>query len=279
VASTPVVPPSEITVARPRPKVEVQLAEPTPAGVQQTAAAKTGSRVLIFAAVAVVVLLVVGVAGFIVVKKLTATGGSVANNAPANNGSPTTPPVTTKEVAQYWLELLPESIIGDSVRVSGTAPLESEQSFKFHFVFPESGYLYIVGPGEQNKPTAFLTAKPASLSGLTSNQVDKGRDFSFPEGLEHWLKLDKKAGAEDYTVIFSPTALTTPGFFKEAATGRPLTETEQGELNAFLAKQVGNEPALEANNKNATQPYMAVKATRAESATNPVIFRIRIQHK
>ena len=28
--------------------------------------------------------------------------------------------------------------------------------------------------------------------------------------LEHWLKLDKKAGTEDYTIIFSPTPLNEP---------------------------------------------------------------------
>jgi hypothetical protein len=186
---------------------------------------------------------------------------------------------TTKEVAQYWLELLPETLIGDSVRVAGAVPLASEQSFKFHFRFAEPGYLYIVGPGEQNKPTAFLTAKPAQISGLDSNQLAKGADFSFPSGLEHWLKLDKKAGTEDYTVVFSPAPLTDPAFFTEPATGSPLSETEQVALNSFLAKHQGSDPAIEINDKDANRPYAAVKASRADSATSPIIFRIRIQHK
>jgi hypothetical protein len=233
---------------------------------------------LVFGVVALVVLLVAGVAGFFAIKKLTGTTGSVVNNT-TENGSGTKPPVATREVAQYWFELLPETIVGDSIRSAGTAPLESEQSFKFHFIFPEAGYLYIVGPGNQNQATAFLTAKPAQISGLNSNQVAKGADFSFPEGLEHWLKLDKKAGAEEYTVIFSPTPLTSPAFFAGPATGTPLSETEQGELNSFLAKQSGTAPQIEVNNKNAAEPYVAVKAARAESASDPVVFRIRIQHK
>ena len=284
IAGVPLSPPSEITVAQQRPKVEVQLPhEPRPVVAPQTAASKTGSkagsRALIFGVVSLVVLLVAGVAGFFAVKKLTGSTGSVVNNTTDNKGSGTKPPVATREVAQYWFELLPETIVGDSIRSAGTAPLESEQSFKFHFVFPEAGYLYIVGPGDQNKATAFLTAKPAQISGLNSNQVAKGADFSFPEGLEHWLKLDQKAGAEDYTVIFSPTPLASPAFFAGPATGTPLSETEQGELNAFLAKQGGTAPQIEVNNKNAAQPYVAVKAARAESASDPIVFHIRIQHK
>ena len=246
----------------------------------QAKAATGGSRVLILAAVGLVVLLVLGVGGFFAVKKLTASSGeSAGSNTSGNNVAGTSGAATPKEVAQYWLELLPESIIGDSVRVAGAVPLASEQSFKFHFMFAEPGYLYIVGPGNQNKPTAFLTAKPAEISGLDSNQVSKGADFSFPSGLEHWLRLDKKAGTEDYTIIFSPNPITDPAFFTEPATGNPLSETEQVALTSFLAKHRGNDPAIEINDKDATQPYAAVKAARGESATSPIVFRIRIQHK
>ena len=80
--------------------------------------------------------------------------------------------------------------------------LPRAKPFKFHFVFSNDGYLYIVGPGAQNQPTSFLTTKPAPASGLTSNQVKKGVDFSFPSGEINWLELDKKPGTEEYTIIF-----------------------------------------------------------------------------
>jgi hypothetical protein len=162
--------------------------------------------------------------------------------------------------------------------VAGAVPLASEQSFKFHFVFNEDGYLYIIGPGDQNKPTAFLTAKPARLSGLETNQVAKGSDFSFPEGFEHWLRLDKKAGTEDYTIVFSSTPLSEPAFLTAEATGSPLSETEQGALTAFLAKHKTADPVTEINDKDGSQPFVAVKAPRPEAASNPIVFRIRIQH-
>ncbi|HKR61476.1 MAG TPA: protein kinase [Pyrinomonadaceae bacterium] len=271
--------PSIVTIPQQRPKVEIELPYGVPSR-PQVAPATGKSRGLILAIVGLVVLIVVVAGGFFVVKKLTAgAGGTGATGATANGNAGTATTATVKEVGQYWLELLPEDLISEPVRVAGTAPLASEQSFKFHFQFTEPGHLYIVGPGEQNKPTAFLTAQPARLSGLESNQVVKGADFSFPSGLEHWLRLDKKAGTEDYTVIFSPQPLTEPAFFAGPATGSPLSETEQVELSTFLAKNTGTAPDIEVNNKDATQPYAAVKVSRVEAAKTPIVFRIRIQHK
>lgn len=280
--STPPAAPSIVTIPQQRQKLEVPFShDASVRAPSQPTKSKAGSKVLILAAVAFVVLLVVGVAGFFVVRKLVAgSGTTVTNNGAGKDGSgKVTAAVATREVGQYWLELFPESLIGDSVRVAGAVPLASAQSFKFHFVFTEPGHLYIVGPGEQNKPTAFLTDRPAAVSGLDSNQVAKGSDFSFPSGLEHWLQLDKKAGTEDYTIIFSPTPLTEPPFFGEPATGSPLSETEQLQLSTFLAKHTGQEPVIEINDKDAERPYAAVKAARAGSANSPLVFRIRIQHK
>ena len=94
---------------------------------------------------------------------------------------------------------------GQSARVAGVVPLASGQSFKLHFTPRENGYLYIVGPGEKNVPMTFLTAKPIPESGVKSNEVRSGVDFSFPSGAGNWITLDKTPGTEDYTVIFSPT--------------------------------------------------------------------------
>jgi hypothetical protein len=243
------------------------------------APAKSKGLGVILAVVGLVVLLVVGVGGFFAFKKFSGSSSTSSEKTKPGDGAVDSTTTSTKEIAQYWFELLPESLIGEPVRAAGAVPLASEQSFKFHFVFKEDGYLYIVGPGEQNKPTAFLTAKPARLSGLDSNRVSKGADFSFPDGIEHWLRLDKKAGTEDYTVIFSPTPLTEPGFLGAEATGSPLGETQQAELTNFLAKNKTSDPTIEINDKDASQPFVAVKAPRPDGAGNPIVFRIRIQHK
>lgn len=240
---------------------------------------RRGPMMFVVAGVIVVVLLTVGVGGFFAVRYLTGksdgTVGVTGNGNPGSNGTT----MATKNLGRYWLELLPESLIGEPVRVAGVVPLASEQSFKFHFVFSEKGYLYIVGPGEQNQLTAFLTDRPPKLSGLESNQVSKDVDFSFPSGLERWLKLDKKAGTEDYTIIFSPTSLSEPKFLGAEATGEPLTREEQVELTGFLDKYKTKAPKSELNDKNANEPFMELKIQKSGPFGNPVVFDIRIQHQ
>ncbi|MCM3872897.1 MAG: serine/threonine protein kinase, partial [Pyrinomonadaceae bacterium] len=236
-----------------------------------------GPMMLVVAGVLVLVLAVVGVGGFFAVKWLT--GKSDNTNRGSENRNLTSNGVETKNLGRYWLELLPESLTGEPVRVAGVVPLASEQSFKFHFVFSEDGYLYIVGPGENNQSTAFLTAKPPALSGLESNKVSKGVDFSFPSGVEHWLKLDKKAGAEDYTIIFSPVSLNEPKFLSAEATGEPLTREEQMELTDLLDKHKTKAPKAEINDKTANEPFMELKIPKADASGNPVVFEIRIQHR
>ena len=87
-----------------------------------------------------------------------------------------------KEVSRYWLELEParrwtkNAGCGDWCR---SLPVSRSS---FHFTFAEEGYLYIVGPGDKNQPTAFLTTKPSPATGLTTNKVSKGVEFSFPKG-------------------------------------------------------------------------------------------------
>jgi hypothetical protein len=172
---------------------------------------------------------------------------------------------------------LPNEPVAEPVRVAGTAPLKSGQAFKFHFEFSGNGYVYVIGPGEQNQPTAFLTEKPASISGLVNNQVVKGDDFSFPSGIEHWLELDKKPGSENYTIIFSSERLSTPAFLTQQATGKPLADSDRTDLQDFLAQHKIT-PVTELNDKDAAAPYVALKVPAAKNS-GPVIFQVKIDHK
>jgi eukaryotic-like serine/threonine-protein kinase len=243
---------------------------------------KSGGKPLIFvgAGVLLLILAVVGVGGFFAVNWLKAKPGDSSTAGSGEKGK--TPSAATTEFGRYWLEILPNGSVTEPMRVAGAVPLASGQAFKFHFELGEDGYLYIVGPGERSKPTAFLTEKPATISGLESNQVAKGSDFSFPSGLEHWLELDKKPGTENYTIIFSREPLSTPAFLTSEATGKPLTETEQGELTEFLTKYKTNEPVIELDDKDASAPFVKVKvpqSTDSKDSGAPVIFEVRIQHK
>jgi serine/threonine-protein kinase len=265
--------------------------------------------ILIGAGALVLLLAVVGVGGFLAVNWLKAkpdTGSAAEKGATSPNG--TTDPAgantsaATKEVANYWLEVLPNALAAEPTRVAGPAPLASGQAFKFHFEFGESGYLYIFGPGDANRPTAFLTNKPAEISGLENNQVIKGADVSFPSGLEHWMELYKKPGIDTYTIILSTSPITAPTIFSELVTGKPLSESQQAELSSFLAKHKTSEPLTELNDKNPSERSVIVKVPpsrafkgpcivasaevvldpekkESKDCELPLIFNITIQHK
>jgi serine/threonine-protein kinase len=248
------------------------------------------SLLLVGAGILVLILAIVGVGGFLAFNWLKSKpdqsgvaaekGKSPANGADGPSGTESS--AATREVANYWLETLPNSFAAQPTRVAGSVPLDSGQAFKFHFEFGEAGYLYIIGPGEGNRPTAFLTLYPAEVSGLENNQVNKGADFSFPSGIEHWLELDKKPGTETYTIIFSTTPLTDPALFSEPVSGKPMSEAQHTALSNFLAEHKTSEPVTELNDKNVSAPFVTVKVPQSDPTKDssiPLIFEVRIQHK
>ena len=241
--------------------------------------ARRAPWLLVGAGAFVLIVAVVAVGGFFAVKWLKSDTDRSSTAATDNKGSVATGAgAEVEDLGRYWLEVLPDPFADNPVRVAGV-PLASAQAFKFHFVFSEGGYLYIIGPGKENQPTAFLTTKPAPISGLDSNQVSSGADFSFPRGIEHWLELDKNPGTEVYTVIFSPAPLAAPEFLNGQATGKPLTASEQAAFDDFVAKYKTNAPLTERNDSNPDEPYVKVKVPKAGPAGNPYVFEVRIEHK
>jgi hypothetical protein len=250
-----------------------QAPKPAPEITRIAPASKSKAGLLI--AVALVLLLIggAGVGGFLIWNKSrsTATPAGTANT----NTAPTEAP---REVSRYWLELNPASKGAQPTRVAGLVPIASGQSFRFHFTFEEDGYLYIFGPGgDTNQPTAFLTTKPLAQTGVTSNKVSNGLDFSFPKGGENSLTLDKNPGTDNFIVVFSKTPLPSPTFFNEQVTGEPLPATQQADLKSFLGKYADKKPVTELDDSNAQAPSVKVKAT-PEQTNNPIVFEIRIQH-
>jgi serine/threonine protein kinase len=270
----------EIDLSSSETRVQAPRAQPIPE--------KSRGKALVFAGagVLILVLIVVGVGGFFAVNWFKGktddgtTGTTNSGNGKTGNGTNGSGTTVAADFGRYWLEVSPNPLALETERVVGAAPLVSGQAFKFHFEFANAGYLYIVGPGEKNQPTAFLTAKPAAISGLESNQVAKGSDFSFPSGLEHWLELDKKPRTEEYTIIFSPEQLAAPDFLRAQATGKPLTETEQADFRDFLSKNKTSEPVTEIDDKDAARPFVKLKVPPAPKGSGaPVVFAVRIEHK
>ncbi len=247
---------------------------PAPSQPVVQPAPKTKSKVglLLGVGALLVVVLVAGVGGFLLWNK------SRSNVITNTNTNTATPVVTTPvEFSRYWLVLEPAAAGGPTTQVAALVPIASGQFFKFHFVFNEEGYLYIFGPGDGNQPTAFLTTKPAARSGLTTNKVSKGVEFSFPKGADNSLRLDTNPGTDYFTVIFSKTPLASPSIFNVPVTGEPLPATEQADLKAFITKFQGTPPVTELDESTPRAPFVKVK-TVPDTSGNPIVFQIRIQH-
>jgi len=258
---------SSVTVQQPPKPRPISAGAAIPA-----TASKSKAGLLIGVALVFLVLLAAGVGGFLLWNKSRSSSGTTTNVNANNTGAVTTP----KEVSRYWLELEPAKVGGEKPRVAGLVPIASGQSFSFHFTFDEDGYLYIIGPGDKNQSTAFLTTKPSPNTGLSTNRVSKGSDFSFPKG-EFSLTLDNKPGTDNFTVIFSKEQLSSPAFLNEPVTGEPLSVSQQADLKAFITKYQGKPPITELDESNPRAPFVKVK-TVTDQSNNPLVFDIRIQH-
>ena len=257
-----------VAPAPPRP-VSPTPAIPAPA----PAVVKKKSSAGLFIGLVVLVLIAGGVVGASIYLWNRSRTAKTANT-PAPATATVAPP---KEIGNYWLELQPATKGGQAARITGLDAIASGQSFKFHFAFSEPGYVYIFGPGAKNQPTAFLTSKPMPESGVTSNQVSVGKDFSFPRGQENNITLDKKSGTDVFTIVFSRTPLQSPAFMNDRVTGAPLSAAEQAELKSFVGQYTAKPPATELDSSNPREALVRVKVP-ADAANNPIVFDIRIQH-
>lgn len=252
--------------------ISSQLPGPSPAQPRRSPALLIG--------VAVIVLLVLGGGGYALMHFM---GNSVRTDPPRNdvptNANSTDLSTTTHEVGRYWFEVSTPNK-SDAIRAGELVSMQSGQDFKFHFSPSESGYLYIIGPGNKNVPTTFLTAKPGAGSGLKTNEVKSGVDFAFPAdsgSKANWITLDANAGTDEFTIIFSTTELSSPDFLAGPSL-HELTQDEQKRLDdvrtQFKANSVGTEII-----KTGAFPAVAVKVPQTGDEGGPVIFKVRVEHK
>lgn len=246
-------------------------------------ASKRSSLPLALGGIVILVLLAAGVAGFFVLRPMWAPKGVATNGKgepDTGKGEPADLSAAAHEIARCWLEIETEK--GVATLTAGTViELASGQSFKFHFSPSENGYLYIIGPGDQNVPTAFLTARPGAGTGLKTNEVKSGVDFSFPSG-NNWITLDKNAGSENYTIVFSGTPLSEPAFMATQSV-HALSPEEQNELDKFRARYKANTVATDTIGGDVAsanaRPFVSIKVSQTMAEGAPVIFDLRIEHK
>jgi eukaryotic-like serine/threonine-protein kinase len=250
-----------------------------------SASPKRRSSLPLIAVGIVVLLLVAGAGGYAVIHFM-------GSNANGNSGStdPSKGPNGTSgtsgadlaagghEIGRYWIEVNTANK-SDAVRAGESVSMSSGQKFKFHFSPSENGYLYIIGPGNNNAPTTFLTARPNSSFGVKTNEVKSGQDFGFPSDTgkdENWITLDQTAGADQFTIIFSNKPMTAPDFLNSPAL-HELTQDEQKQLDAVREQAKANSVGAEVV-KTGASPFVSVKVPQNAEGT-PVIFMVRVEHK
>jgi serine/threonine protein kinase len=230
----------------------------------------------------VVLLLVVGAAGYAVIHFMgSGANSNVARPDPANGTNGTGGgdlAAGAHEIGRYWVEVNTPNK-SEAILAGESLAMKSLQEFKFHFSPSENGYLYIIGPGEKNAPTTFLTAKPAALFGVKTNEVKSGQDFAFPAETgtsTNWVTLDKTSGTDEFTIIFSTKPMTAPDFLNLAAL-HELTQDEQKQLDTVREQAKPNSVGAEVI-KTGSSPFVSVKVPQ-NAEGSPVIFMVRLEHK
>jgi serine/threonine-protein kinase len=261
-----------------QPAVPQSIATP-PIAASPVATGKKSSALLIAGVGLVVLLLIAGVGGYFVMSTMMKKPATDTTRADASSSATGTDLAAGHEAGRYWVQVN-STDKSDAVRAGESLTMTSGQQFKFHFSPSENGYIYIVGPGNNNAPTTFLTDKPDKDFGVTSNEIKSGEDFSFPADTskdESWMNLDKSPGTDEFTVIFSGTKLKNPAFLNEKAL-HELNAAEQKELADLVNQTRGNMLGTEVI-KTGAAPFVSVKVPQTANEGAPIAFKIRIEHK
>ena len=243
--------------------------------------ARSRSPLLVIGAGVVALLLIVGGGGFAVMHFMSGVNANSNTKGGNNNSGSLATDVSAggHEVTRYWLEV-DTTDKADAVRAGDSVTMQSGQAFKFHFNPSEDGFVYIIGPGPDNEPTTFLTAQPSAESGLKTNEAHSGLDFAFPAdrgNAANFITLDKTPGTDEFTIVFSPNAISTPAFFA-GPSEHQLTADEQKQWNDFRAQFKANAVGTEVIKTGAT-PFVSVKVPQTAEEGAPVIFQVKIEHK
>ena len=164
-------------VAQPQPAAPVTpppVVSPRPVAA---APARKGSALLFAGVGLVVLLLIAGVGGYVVMHTMmNKPADKLAGTANTDSSSGGSAEVASgHEVGRYWVQVNTADKSAN-IRADRVVQMKSGQQFKFHFSPSENGYLYLIGPGNNNAPTTFLTSKPAAQFGVKTNQIHSGQE-------------------------------------------------------------------------------------------------------
>jgi hypothetical protein len=194
------------------------------------------------------------------------------NGNASNRERPSDAPAARKEVLRYSVtRQLPDGSWAPPE--TGDAPIATGQPFKFHFVAPDGGYLYILtttGPGVT--PTTFLTNEPVPGSGVTTNRLEPGREFEFPGG-ERALRLTAQELHSPYMFVLSKEPLTDPTFFAATAQ-RSLLAKEQAELEDFIRAHQGKQ--AQSAPSDGHSPPVVVTMPTGQEGDGPMVYQFTI---
>ena len=235
--------------------------------------AKKRSPLFMVAAIILVLLIVIGAGGFAVMRYMN------SRSTEKRTTTKTDIAVPLHEVARYWIQVDTKHP-GEAIRGGETVTLQSGQSLKFHISPNENGFLYLIGPGPNNARAIFLSAKPSGSSGLQTNEVRSGVDFTFPADTNNkanFITLDQAAGTDEFTFVFSREPIESPPFFA-GTSNRLLTPDELREWDDFQKQANTNKATIEVV-EGGESPQAAVKVPQNAPDNASVVFRVRIEHR
>lgn len=214
---------------------------------------RESNRRLIWIPVAFLLPILVAVWFFVIRSPEEKSSPEPAASAPAAVEAP-----ARSEVIHYGLE-----IEDASARLVSEDDFPRGRRFRFHFRSPAAGYLYLIAPDEEKRPTAFLTSDPGP------NAIKAGEDFVFPGG-DNWINIGEGGDEVRFTVVIAPLKLAQFGFFQQLP--RALTQAEISQFENFRKTL----PQADVQPDTARGGAMLL---RAADASGPAVFDIILRKK
>ncbi|MBX3276365.1 MAG: serine/threonine protein kinase [Acidobacteria bacterium] len=214
---------------------------------------RESNRRLIWIPVAFLLPILAAVWFFVIRSSEEKSAAEPAASAPAAVEAP-----ARSEVIHYGLE-----IEDSSARLVSEEDFPRGRRFRFHFRSPAAGYLYLIAPDEEKRPTAFLTSDPGP------NAIKAGEDFVFPGG-DNWINIGEGGDEVRFTVVIAPLRLAQFGFFQQLP--RALTQAEISQFENFRKTL----PQADVQPDTARGGAMLL---RGADASGPAVFDIILRKK
>ncbi len=187
---------------------------------------------------------------------------------PPHQGTGTNPivtPATSSVSTSLSYSLIVDDQRGAPFNASGREIYRSGDSFKFVVETAETGYLYLLNESTSGDLVQLF---PARHLNQENSMVGGNQKLSLPQ---QWYQFDKSVGAERLILVFS----RTPVELLEKLQTKKLTSPE-GIITSNQSLQIRE--WIKSNQTDIKQTNLDFE-TRLESATNPLVAQITLQHR